>query len=246
MLDSYYYKSEKQLFVMVLQEESWGNLVFVSVLGKWHNKAQISNKWNISVSGGPLYQENTNKEIQELVENDLIEKRGSTLYADIESNKFSELLKDHLEKKRNKSGVSDVETRLYSGILDNYNDFMDFITTKEIRKEIFKIENITNVYTNYAEAKKAPFKIFDALLSSITVYFSKKVVKNQIKDKGLQKIFEGMFETMYSSSKGNVRPLVKSISKLHNKSPRKFDFIKKELREIIKDKIGDQFSQIGI
>ncbi len=228
------------------QLNPWINLILVSTLDKPRNKAQISRAWDIAVSGGPLYETELNKQIDDAVESGLLEKEKGKYQANIKSERFKKELEDYIDQKINKEGI-DYRTAQYFAIaLENIEDFIDFLADSKIRKNLFDIEIVKKYFMNKQKAKKEPWSLFTTV-SEIFVYpYTIEYLENSEKiPNDIKPIFKPMIEqTLEPQISSNQKELKKTLIDLYEDYPDKFKALEEMYKGVLENSLNDLTSSL--
>src|SRR3989344_3078561 len=205
---------------MTFRENSFANLVFLSVMDTFRNKTQIAREWQLQVSGGPLYQKETVDEINKLVEVGIIEQRGDTLYARIDSDGFKNELLRYI-RESDKEASTDASKAINSCLIKNIDEFVAFLSDEAVRKSILSIDIVKEVYKkDIEEAKINPFKIFNDLISIFAVAYLRVYIDDFLKsqtgvtEKNIPQLFKSIFDAAIDKvvrDNPNLSPLLKAI-----------------------------------
>ena len=213
-----------------MTEGKWSNLVYISILGKHQTKSDIGRAWDISINGGPLYQSETKEDIEDLIDNNMIEKRGSTLYADFRSKEFEDKLREYFEDRKEEE--ADI---LASYVLDNFNEFLGLIRTEEFRREVFDIETMVELCNkDTKDGKKIDMmRPFTILINAYSTLFMPKLTENigGINEdnfsplmRGVGAMFEGFADEIIEDSPYNLRPFIDNLEAFEEEY-RELDFL---------------------
>jgi len=239
------YLKHKISYMSILEEDwkkNWGTVVFYSTIDRWRNKTQISKEWDLSVSGGVLYQEEGSKETKKLCDEGLIEPRGKTFYADFNSKAFKELLREILENEAEKEGASDVTSKMALKMIDNIEEFIEFLDREEIRERVLSLENIKEVYNeNTQTLRKFPHLPFKAVISGFAVVWVEdrlgEMEGSQPIIKMMKGAFEGVLDQTTKNSPGNTKVIIDAMKEVYEETPEIFSFAND-----IYDELGEDVS----
>jgi len=225
----------------VKSEEKWSNLVYISVLGKYQKKSDIARAWDISINGGPLYQSEVKEDIDELVEKDLIEKRGSTLYANFSSENFRNELKKHFKERIE----SKDDSRIDENILDNLDGFIDFISNDKVRETCFDLDSVVKMCNGNTDIAKSTgkFKFFDLMINIYSSLYVPKML-DDVDDEGLtgailtglKTTLDGFFNQVARESGYDMKVLKVNLKNLSDQGV-SLEVLEKAYTQLVQDKI---------
>jgi hypothetical protein len=207
----------------------WEKIVFLTTMDRHRNKKEISDLFNVSVSGGPLYRESTNKGLEKMVHEGFLEKRGSTYKADLNSEAFKDELVDSFEDK----GENNLEL-----VAEDIEGFIDFLQSEAVKKHVLRATNVKEYYGEDKNAqithmKEIPIQdFFSALISSMVNLWINEALEDhnlvnsdQMLGGMIKGMMSGLIESVQQDSKFNVHYILESIDKAYEKDPEAFEYI---------------------
>ena len=221
----------------------WEKIVFMTTLDRHRNKKEISDLFNVSVSGGPLYRESTNKGLEKMVDEGFLEKRGSTYKADLKSEAFKDELVESFENK----GENNLKL-----VAEDIEGFIDFLQSEAVKSHVLRA---TNVKEYYGEEKDTQLKhmkdihipdFFSALINAmVNIWINEalddhNIVSNNKMLKGMiEGMMSGLIESVQQDSKFNVHYMLDSIDEAYKENPEAFEYIMDKYGKILTEQTQD-------
>jgi len=221
----------------------WEKIVFLTTMDRHRNKKEISDLFNVSVSGGPLYRESTNKGLEKMVDEGFLEKRGSTYKADLESESLKEELVDSFKDK----GENNLKL-----VAEDIEGFIDFLQSDAVKTHVLRATNVKEYYgeekdTQLKNMKDIPISdFFSALINGmVNIWINEalddhNMVSNNKMLKGMiEGMMSGLIESVQQDSKFNVHYMLDSIDEAYNENPEAFEYIMNVYGNMLTEQIQD-------
>jgi len=204
----------------------WEKIVFLTTMDRHRNKKEISDLFNVSVSGGPLYRESTNKGLEKMVDEGFLEKRGSTYKADLESESFKEEIVDSFKDK----GENNLKL-----VAEDIEGFIDFLQSEAVKSHVLRATNVKEIYGDGKDEQLRKMKdvyipnFFSALINASVNLWINEALDNYKLDKMLKGMIRGMMsgliESVQKDSIFDVEYMIECINESHKEDPEAFEYI---------------------
>lgn len=216
----------------------WEKIVFMTTLDRPRNKKEISDLFNVSVSGGPLYRESTNKGLEKMVDEGFLEKRGSTYKADLKSEAFKNELVESFENK----GENNLKL-----VAEDIEGFIDFLQSEAVKSHVLRATNVKEIYGDGKDEQLRKMKdvyipnFFSALINASVNLWINEALDNYKLDKMLKGMIRGMMsgliESVQKDSIFDVEYMIECINESHKEDPEAFEYINSKYEDILSEQI---------
>lgn len=134
---------------MEFRDQSWTNIVYVSVITTPRTTEEIKQKWGLE---NELDSRIVKNDLERLVSNRLLQKKQGKYVANLESQPFRDEFKTYLNKEK------------YPELTENFKQYLEFITDEEVKEELFSLDEIKEYHENNPEkAIKNPMELFSKI-----------------------------------------------------------------------------------